>query len=260
MEPMDEVKTYYIKELLARGKREDNRGMFDFRQIRIKRGVIQHAEGSAQVELGGTVVLAGVKLQIEEPMEDTPKQGNLMVAAELLPLAHADFESGPPSPESIELSRVVDRGIRAAECIDLESLFIEEGKAWTAFIDLYILNHDGNLLDASSIAAMAAIMDTKMPRYDAEKKVADYTVKTEPLKVKNIVVSTTFGKVGSTIVLDTNMHEENSMDTRLTIETDGKAVRAIQKGLHGSFSVKEIESLVDVAFNKYNEVKSILEH
>ncbi len=258
MGAFDIVKSNYIKELLAKGVREDGRKTFGFRSIKITPGAIPHAEGSAMVDLGGTRVLVGAKVQVEEPMPDTPKQGNLMVSAELLPLAHAEFESGPPSPESIELSRVVDRGIRAANCIDLESLFIEEGKVWAVFIDIYVLNYDGNLFDAATIAAMAALMNAKMPVYKGEDK-ADYEKRESPLKLKSAVVSTTFAKIENSILLDPNIHEENAADARVTIVTDGKSVRAMQKGLGGSFSTSEIESLVDVSLEKYNEVKSVLE-
>ncbi len=168
-------------------------------------------------------------------------------------MAHAEFESGPPSPESIELARVVDRGIRAAEVVDLKSLFIEEKKVWSIFIDLYVLNYNGNLFDASTIAAMAGLATAKMPKYEDGKAV--YEDRSTPLKLNNMVMSTTFGKVESALLLDTNMHEENAASTRLTIANDGKVVRAMQKGLGGSLSAKEIESLVDVSLSKYAEIE-----
>lgn len=256
MEAIDIVKGHYIRELAGTGVREDGRGMLDFRNIVIKPNALGNTEGSAQVDLGATRVLCGVKMQLEKPMEDTPNQGNLMVNSELLPLAHADFEPGPPRPESIELARVVDRGIRAANCINLESLFLEEEKAWSVFIDLYILNYNGNLFDASTIAAMAALMHTKVPKYEDEKAV--YTEKKDSLKIDKTVCSTTFAKIGSTLMLDPNMNEENAADTRLTITNDGSVVRAMQKGKSGSFSPEEIETLVDVSLSKYGAIAAQL--
>lgn len=257
MEGFDIVKSHYITEMIAKGMREDGRKPFDFRDVVITPNMISHAEGSAQVDLGATRVLAAVKLQVEEPMEDTPNQGNLMVQAELLQLAHAEFESGPPSPESVELARVVDRGIRAAECIDLSSLFIEEGKAWSAFIDLYVLNYNGNLFDACTIAAMSALSTAKMPKYEEGKAI--YEERKTPLKINNVVVSTTFGKVDKALLLDPNMHEENASSARLTIANDGNVVRAIQKGLGGSFTAQQIEELVEVSLGKHSEIKKKIE-
>jgi len=39
---------------------------------------------------------------------------------------------------------------------------------FVVFVDVYVLNHDGNLIDASAIAAVSALMNTKMPNYEIE--------------------------------------------------------------------------------------------
>ena len=54
--------------------------------------------------------LAGVKFQIMTPYPDRPNEGGLMCSAEVRPVAGRNWEAGPPSAESIELGRVVDRG------------------------------------------------------------------------------------------------------------------------------------------------------
>ena len=256
MQAIDIVKAGYIRELLAKDQREDLRDRLSFRPIKIETGIIKNAEGSAQVDLGATRVLAGVKLQLDEPPEDTPNQGNLVVSAELLPLASADYETGPPSPEAIEFARVVDRGIRAANCVDLESLFVEEGKAWNVYVDLYVLNFNGNLFDTGELAAMSALMNAKVPKYEEGKETRAERIK--PLKIDNVVTSTTFVKIGKSILLDPTGNEEIAADARITIATDEDNVRAIQKGLRGGFSSQEVLELIDVAFNKHKELKSIL--
>jgi exosome complex component RRP42 len=257
MNSIDMIKVNYVKSLLAKNMRVDNRGTYDFRKLSIKTGTMGNAEGSAQVDLGATRVLAGVKIGVEKPMEDTPDQGNMTVAAELLPLASAKYETGPPSPEAIELSRVVDRGIRAGSCIDLKSLFIEPEKAWGVYIDVYVLNYGGNLFDACEIAAMSALLNTKMPLYE-DSKVIRENLK-QGLKIDNIVTSTTFAKIDGRTMLDPSSDEESAMDARLTVQTDGESIRAMQKGLGGSFYVKEIEELVGISFNKHAELKAIIE-
>ena len=254
MDAIDYVNSKYIREIASKKIREDGRDSFSYRSINITKSLIDNAEGSAQADLGATRVMAGIKMVVESPMEDTPDQGNLIVSAELLPLASPDFESGPPSPESIELARVVDRGIRAAECIDLSSLFIEEGKSWSVYLDLYILNYDGNLFDAGMLAAMSALKSARMPAYRDGKAVMKE--RTTPLKINNVVSSCTFAKIGSTIVLDPTGNEERAADARMTIETDGSMIRAMQKGLSGSFSRSEISSMIDVAFDKHSELKA----
>ncbi len=256
MDAMDMVKANHIRGLLANGTREDGREAYAFRNIKVMPGLLGNAEGSAEVHIGNTRVLAGVKLQIEEPMEDTPHQGNLIMSGELLPLASEMYETGPPSPSAIEFGRVVDRGIRHSKCIDLASLFIEEEKVWTVFIDLYVLNYDGNLFDAGTMAAMAALMNTKVPKVEDGEAVR--TERTQKLKVDNIIASTTFAKVKDKLILDPNGDEEIAADCRLTIATDAEKVHSMQKGKSGGLFKNEVDELLGVSFNKYKELKDIL--
>ncbi len=257
MGAMDIVRTAYIKQLISTDAREDGRKLNESRGIKIATGILQNAEGSAQVDMGSTRVLAGVKLDLGEPMEDTPNEGTLAMSADLLPLASADFEMGPPSPEAIELARVVDRGIRAGKCVDTASLFIEEGKAWNVFVDIYVLNYDGNLFDASEIAAMSALLNTKVPEYSDGKVLREKRIKA--LKVDNIVTSATVAKVADKILLDPTGNEEAAADARLTIATDGTYIRAMQKGLGGSFTQKEVLDAADAALQRHDAVRQMIE-
>ncbi|MEM0148113.1 MAG: exosome complex protein Rrp42 [Candidatus Micrarchaeaceae archaeon] len=256
MEIIDTIEGSYIKELLKQGKRLDSRGIHEFRNIKIAADVIEHAEGSAQVEIGTTKALVGIKMMVDEPMEDTPGMGNLIINAELLPLAYVDYEGGPPSPESIELARVVDRGIRAGRCIDLESLALEDEKVWSIYVDIYVLDYGGNLFDSSELAVMEALMHTKIPKYEDGKVLRNEREKN--LKIDNIVTSATFGKIGDSLLLDPNINEESIEEARITIASDDENIRAIQKGLHGSFTQKEIEEAIDATFEQHEKLKKIL--
>jgi len=40
---------------------------------------------------------------------------------------------------------------------------------WTTWIDIYVLNHGGNLVDASMLAALAALKDTRVPKSGGKK-------------------------------------------------------------------------------------------
>ena len=246
----------YIKDLLTNGTREDGRDPAEYRKIVIKPGFIPNAEGSAQVTIGNTKVLAGVKIGVGTPMPDKPEDGNIITSAELLPVASPHYETGPPSPEAIELARVIDRGIRAANMVDTKSMFIEAEKVWEVFIDIYVLNYDGNLFDAGTAAAAAALSTARMPRYESEKVVREGNL--GRFKVGNLVTSCTFAKIAGSILLDPDGNEESCMDGRLTITNDETAVRAMQKGLSGSFSPKELDNLMDITFDKSKELRRLI--
>ena len=109
---------------------------------------------------------------VDQPYPDAPDKGTIIVNAEFSPMASPDFESGPPSNESIELARIIDRGIRESQAVDFKKLCIVEGeKVWIVFIDIYIMNHDGNLIGAAALGAMAALNRTYFPKLKEDNTV-----------------------------------------------------------------------------------------
>src|SRR5437867_10748580 len=126
--PVAKLEQKTVVDLVSKGKRIDERGAENYRPIQIQVGLIEKANGSAQVHLGKSKVLAGIKVQTGTPFPDTPDEGVLTVNAELVPLASPSFEAGPPSEAAIEISRVVDRGIRESKAIDMKSLVLQKGK------------------------------------------------------------------------------------------------------------------------------------
>ena len=255
------VKKKRITELLANGKRVDGRAPTEYRKLDVESGVIERAEGSARVHLGNTDVIVGVKVGTGKPFPDMPDKGVLTVNAELVPLASPAFEPGPPGEQAVELARVVDRGIRESKAIDLEKLCVESGKlVFVVFIDVYVLNHDGNLIDASAIAALAALINTKMFKYTVEEgeivKKPGYT----PLPVVNHPVAVTFAKIGNKLILDTGLDEEEVMDARLTMTMDKDGhICAMQKGGgSGYFTREEILEAAKIASEKTPELRKIV--
>ena len=254
------VRLKQIEQFIEKGKRLDERGLRDTREIKIEQGLIEKAEGSARVLLGKTEVLVGVKVETGEPFPDTPNEGVLTVNAELVPVASPNFEPGPPDENSIELARVVDRGIRESKAIDNEKLCIEPGKkVFVVFVDVYVLNHDGNLIDASALAAMAALLNTKMPNYeikDGELKIKQgYT----PLPVKSHPVTVTTGKINNSLIVDPGLEEEQVMDSRISMAINDEGnICAVQKGGSGYFTPQQILEASKIAQEKAAEIRKKL--
>jgi len=254
------VKQKQIAQLIAKGKRLDGRELTDYREIKVEQGIIERAEGSAKVLLGKTEVVVGAKIEMGEPFLDTPNEGVLTVNAELVPLASPGFEPGPPDESSIELARIVDRGIRESKAIDLGKLCIEPGKkVFVVFVDVYVLNHDGNLIDASALAAMAALLNTKMAKYEVE----DGEVKTkpgyEPLPIKRHPITVTCAKIGEKLFVDPWLEEEQVMDARISIAIDDDGnICAIQKGGSGYFEPKQVFEASKIAREKAEEMRKEL--
>ncbi len=123
-------------------------------------------------------------------------KGIFICTAEILPIAHPDIEPGPPNEAVVELARVVDRGIRESQMIDLSQLVIKENESVVGiFSDNSVVDYDGNLFDACSYATTAAILSCKLPKWELKDDVVTLVEgETSEVPVTTIPVSVTYGK------------------------------------------------------------------
>ena len=245
----------HLSDLAANNARIDGRSQWEGRNLEVEHSVLPRAEGSARVRMGDTIVLAGVKFQIMQPYPDRPNQGGLMCSADVRPIAGRNWEAGPPSPEAIELGRVVDRGIRESGCIDVDSLCIIPGeKAWQVILDLFAVSDDGNLFDAFALAGIAALRNATVPaeRFEVGE---DYA-----LPVSKTPIMCSYHKVGGRFVYDACSREELGGDERIHITLgDDDNVHSLQKGLKGIFSAEEFAEIMTNAQERTKELRKILD-
>jgi exosome complex component RRP42 len=246
---VETIRKAQMVQLLADAKRLDERALDQPRPLKIETGLIQKANGSAKVTLGNTEVIAGVKIATGIPFPDTPDKGLLVVNAEILPMASPYAEAGPPSEEAIELARVVDRGIRESEMVDLTKLCLIPGKSVvTVFVDCNIMNVDGNLFDATSYAVVAALRTSKMKRYVVKDERVEATEEWVPVPVEGTPVSVTLARIEDRLVVDPSAEEEAAMDMRITITTDDdENICASQKGEASTISPSQVLQAVDAS-------------
>lgn len=254
------IKRQQIIELAEKNKRMDGRGLEDFRPLSIEVGVVGKANGSALVKLGNTSILTGIKYEVGEPFHDTPNEGVLSVNAEFLPLASPTFEPGPPDENALELARVIDRTIRESGMIDLNKMCLVPGeKVWITWVDVYVLDHDGNLMDASSLSAVAALLSSTIP----EAKVEGNAVKLLGTRVRppivNNPVSVTIAKIGRHLFVDPSLEEESVLDCKVTFSfTDDGNLHAIQKASPGYIEIDDVIRAFNLAKVKSQELRSKL--
>ncbi len=250
-----------IKKLSDEKKRIDGRDFEDFREVKIEYDISDNAEGSASVKLGNTEVYVGVKVGLGKTYDDTPDQGNLIVNAEVTPMAGEEYEPGPPQDWEVALARVIDRGIRESRCIDTKKLVITEGeKAWEVFVDVYVINDDGNAMDAGGIGAIAALKKSMIPAYDEEnEKIDKEGEKKEKMPILATPIPITFAKVGEVILADPKKEEESASSATLTITVDeqDRIVSMQRQGVEG-FSQKEIEKCLKTAIKKSKGIRKLL--
>ncbi|KAM3430193.1 hypothetical protein MY4824_007799 [Beauveria thailandica] len=164
-EPSLSEKTF-VTQALAEGLRLDNRTFEQYRSLKLTFG---DAYGIAEVQLGKTKVLAKVSAEVTVPFSDRPFDGVFTIASELSPMAAPSFEVNRQTETEVILSRLLEKTIRRSGALDTESLCLIAGqKCWSVRVDLHVLAHDGNLLDTSCLAVVAALRHFRKPETTME--------------------------------------------------------------------------------------------
>ncbi|MHA1137147.1 MAG: exosome complex protein Rrp42 [Candidatus Thorarchaeota archaeon] len=261
-ETISRIDREFIADLLRKDERVDGRAVDEYREITIEANVVPaKAEGSALVRIGDTSVVAGVKVLVGEPYPDSPDSGVTMVTAEMSPIASPLFELGPPKENAIELARIVDRGVRESETVDAKNLCIESGKkVYMVFADVYPMEYDGNLIDASSIAVNTALMTTKYSEMKMEDGKVVATGKMVKLPIKNLAIEHTVSKIGEKLIIDPTLKEEFVQDCRLTMAVDQKDnFTALQKGGgYGPMSLDLVDQAMGMALDNAKAIKDLI--
>nr|XP_033794231.1 exosome complex component RRP45 isoform X1 [Geotrypetes seraphini] len=219
--PLSNCEKSFLLKAIQEGKRLDGRETYDYRNVKISFGTDY---GCCIVELGKTRVLGQVSCELVPPKINRPTEGIIFFNLELSPMASPAFELGRQSELLVKLNRLLERCLRNSKCIDTESLCVIAGeKVWQVRVDLHLLNHEGNIIDAASIAAIVALSHFR--RHDVSIQGNEVTVYTPeerepvPLSIHHmpICVSFAFFQQGTYLLVDPSEREERVLDGLLVI-------------------------------------------
>ncbi|KAG9119272.1 hypothetical protein FRC07_005770 [Ceratobasidium sp. 392] len=166
----------YFERFIAEGYRPDGRKADSWRDVSINVGSISTANGSALVRIGDSTIVCGVKAEIAEPDLERPDQGFIGTASprrvnfvltcpqvpnlDLPAICSPKFRPGPPAEEAQMLSERINDILVSTCAINPKTLCIHPGKsAWVIYIDAVCINYDGNILDATMLAVIAALQN-----------------------------------------------------------------------------------------------------
>lgn len=227
----------FIETALLSDLRIDGRCPFDYRRLTVKFG---KEDGSSEVQLGQTLVMAFVTSQLTQPYRERPNEGTLSIYTEFSPMADPSFEAGRPGESAVELGRIIDRGLRESRAVDTESLCVLAGKlVWAIRVDIHILDNGGNLVDAANVAALAALMtfrrhECTLGGEDGQEVIVHPPEEKDPLPltIHHLPIAVTFAFLGgdNIAVIDPSHHEEAVMGGRMTVTLNMNGeVCAVQK-------------------------------
>lgn len=141
-------------------------------------------------------------------------------------MASPAFEIGRPTETEVLLSRLLEKTLRRSSAIDTESLcLIAAQKVWSIRADVHVLSSDGNLIDASCIAVIAALQHFRKPYVSVEGEVVTvYTLAERepvPLSLLHFPFCVTFsfytGVTQEIVLLDATLQEEQLRESSITI-------------------------------------------
>lgn len=242
----------FFRRFLKHQVRPDGRKLLQSRKMTITAGCIASADGSALVRLGSTTVVAGVKLEVTTPAQDTPNEGEIDINVQLWPMCSPKFSIGSPPEEAVSLANFLKRTVASTGAVDMSSLCIGKGKlCWVMKVDLVCLDHDGNLMDAALAALMAALHNVRIPAHEIEEDETTVVLvpgPSEPLRILHTPLSLTFGLFDNTLLTDPSAKEEELLDSIVTVAQNQKGqICGIYKPGGAQISTEDLRKCIHLA-------------
>jgi len=148
--------------------RADGRSRVEGRKIEIiKTTNSVSGQTQCQVALGNTKALAAVSASPVVPFEDRPNEGVVKINVVLSAMAREEWDPSlkkQKAAQALHISSVIEHAVLETRAVDLEGLCIIAGrKVWAIKLDITILNDAGNVIDAGTLAAFAALSEFRRP-------------------------------------------------------------------------------------------------
>ncbi|KAI7842022.1 hypothetical protein COHA_004223 [Chlorella ohadii] len=257
----------FILKALKEGQRIDGRAPFELRPARFQFAL---DDSSCTVLLGRTRVMAVVTATLDAPYADRHAEGSLRFNVEFSPMASPAFEPGRPGEDAIEVARLVERGMRESRAVDLESLVVLAGrKVWHLRVDLHVLDHQGNLIDACGLAALAALMAFRRPDVtvgggDDGQAITVHSPEVReprPLSLHHLPLPITFAlwEDGELMVVDPSLKEEAAAAGRFTVTQNAFGeLCALQKVDGCGLTPPQLMRCVRMATQKVEELTGLI--
>jgi ribonuclease PH len=220
--------------------RSDGRQLDEIRPVKITRGVMKYAEGSALIEMGETKVICTATIEETVPpfLKETGK-GWITTEYSMLPRSTKtrnvrDAVRGRVSGRSQEIQRIVGRALRAV--INLEKL----GER-TIIIDCDVLQADGGTRTASITGAFVALTDAVQHLFREgifqENPISDY------------VAAVSVGIVDGEMILDLSYEEDSKAEVDMNVAMTGSGLLVEVQGTAESkpFGREELNLMINLA-------------
>ncbi|MHC1629111.1 MAG: exosome complex exonuclease Rrp41 [Candidatus Nezhaarchaeales archaeon] len=212
------------------GRRLDGRRPDEIRDIKIKVGILENADGSAYVEQGNTKIYAAVygPREVHPRHLALPNKAIIRCRYHMAPFSVEERKSPAPSRREIELSKVIREALAPA-------ILVEQFPFTTIDVFIEVINADGSTRCASIIAASLALASAGIP-------------------MRDLVAACSVGKVNGVLVLDITDVEDKygEVDLPFAMMPSRDEITLFQ--LDGVLSMKEVEKAISMATKACKEI------
>ncbi len=205
--------------------RADNRAFDELRKMKIEAGVLERADGSAYLEIGGNKVLAAVygprELFVRRLMQ--PNKAVLRCKYNMAPFSVDDRKRPGPDRRSVEISKLASQALTPA-------VFLEKFPRSTIDVFIEVIEAEGGTRCAGITAASVALADAGIP-------------------MRDMVVACAAGKSDGKVILDLSEVEdkEGQADVPIAIMPRTGEITLLQ--MDGNLTEDEFGQALDLAIN-----------
>ncbi len=204
-------------------KRADGREFDQLRPVKIEAGVLERADGSAYLEIGGNKILVAVygprELHVRRLMR--PDSAIIRCRYNMAPFSVGERKRPGPDRRSVEISKITADALRPA-------VFLEKFPRSTIDVFIEILEAEGGTRCAGITAASVALADAGIP-------------------MKDMVVSCAAGKANGNVILDLSEFEDKEGEADLPVAIMPRSGEITLLQMDGHLTSEEFEKALDLA-------------
>jgi exosome complex component RRP41 len=212
------------------GRRLDGRRPDEIRELKIKAGILENADGSAYVEQGNTKIYAAVygPREVHPRHLALPNRAVIRCRYHMTPFSVEERKSPAPTRREIELSKVIREALTPA-------IIVEQFPSSAIDVFIEVINADGSTRCASIIAASVALASAGIP-------------------MKDLVAACSVGKINGVLVLDVTDVEDKygEVDMPFAMMPNRNEITLLQ--LDGILGPEEIEKAISMAAKACKEI------
>lgn len=212
--------------------RADGRDFNELRPFKIEAGVLERADGSAYLEIGGNKILAAVygprELHVRRIMR--PDMAVIRCRYNMAPFSVGDRKRPGPDRRSVEISKITADALRPA-------IFLEKFPRSTIDVFIEVLEAEGGTRCAGITAASVALADAGIP-------------------MKDLVVSCAAGKANGKVVLDLSEEEDKEGEADLPVAIMPRSGEITLLQMDGHLTPEEFEKALDLAIEGCKDINA----